>query len=46
MKEGTFMPRILGKNLLVDAPSAKVDFGFARPAPLSSARIAVVLPLK
>jgi hypothetical protein len=29
MKEGAFMPRILAKNLLVDAPSAKVDFGFA-----------------
>jgi hypothetical protein len=29
MKEGAFVPRIIGKNLLVDAPSAKVDFGFA-----------------
>jgi hypothetical protein len=29
MKEGTVMPRIIGKNLLVDAPSAKVDADFA-----------------
>jgi hypothetical protein len=29
MKEGAFMPRIIGKNLLLDASSAKVDSGFA-----------------
>src|SRR5690349_24008654 len=29
MKEGAVMPRILGRNLLVAAPSAKVDTGFA-----------------
>jgi hypothetical protein len=29
MKEGTVMPRIIGRNLLLDAPSAKVDAGFA-----------------
>jgi hypothetical protein len=27
MKEGAVMPRIIGRNLLVDAPSAKVDLG-------------------
>jgi hypothetical protein len=29
MKEGTVMPRIMGGNLLLEAPSAKVDAGFA-----------------
>jgi hypothetical protein len=29
MKEGAFMPRIAGGNLLLAAPSAKVDTGFA-----------------
>jgi hypothetical protein len=29
MKEGTVMPRIIERNLLLDAPSAKVDAGFA-----------------
>jgi hypothetical protein len=29
MKEGVVMPRIIGINLLQDAPSAKVDAGFA-----------------
>jgi hypothetical protein len=29
MKEGTVMPRIIGRNLLLAAPSAKVDTGFA-----------------
>jgi hypothetical protein len=29
MKEGAFMPRIIARNLLVAAPSARVDTGFA-----------------
>jgi hypothetical protein len=29
MKEGAVMPRIIGRNLLRDAPSAKVDADFA-----------------
>jgi hypothetical protein len=29
MKEGAVMPRIIRKNLLLAAPSAKVDTGFA-----------------
>jgi hypothetical protein len=29
MKDGAVMPRIIGKNLLLDAPSAKVDADFA-----------------
>jgi hypothetical protein len=29
MKEGVAMPRIIGRNLLLAAPSAKVDTGFA-----------------
>jgi hypothetical protein len=29
MKEGAVMPRIPGRNLLLAAPSAKVDTGFA-----------------
>jgi hypothetical protein len=29
MKEGVVMPRIIGRNLLLTAPSAKVDTGFA-----------------
>jgi hypothetical protein len=29
MKEGTVMPRIIERNLLWDAPSAKVDADFA-----------------
>src|SRR5580700_9725798 len=41
MKEGAFMPRIIPKNLLVHGPSAKVDSGFARHAPLP----ARILPL-
>jgi hypothetical protein len=29
MKEGAFKPRIIGENLLLHGPSAKVDSGFA-----------------
>jgi hypothetical protein len=29
MKEGAVMPRIIGRNLLLAAPSANVDAGFA-----------------
>jgi hypothetical protein len=29
MNEGAVMPRIIGKNLLLEAPSAKVDADFA-----------------
>jgi hypothetical protein len=29
MKDGAVMPRIIGKYLLLAAPSAKVDTGFA-----------------
>jgi hypothetical protein len=29
MKEGAVMPRIIGRNLLLGAHSAKVDTGFA-----------------
>jgi hypothetical protein len=29
MKEGAVMPRIIRRNLLLDAPSARVDTGFA-----------------
>jgi hypothetical protein len=29
MKEGAVMPRIIKRNLLLDAPSAKVDADFA-----------------
>jgi hypothetical protein len=29
MKEGAVMPRIIARNLLVDAPSAKVEADFA-----------------
>jgi hypothetical protein len=29
MKEGAVMPRIIGRNLLLDTPSAKVDTDFA-----------------
>jgi hypothetical protein len=29
MKEGAVMPRIIGRNLLLDGHSAKVDTGFA-----------------
>jgi hypothetical protein len=29
MKEGAVMPRIIERNLLLDAASAKVDAGFA-----------------
>jgi hypothetical protein len=29
MKEGAVMPRIIGRNLLLVAPSANVDAGFA-----------------
>jgi hypothetical protein len=29
MKEGAVMPRIIRRNLLLDAPSAKVDADFA-----------------
>jgi hypothetical protein len=29
MKDGAVMPRIIGKYLLLDAASAKVDAGFA-----------------
>jgi hypothetical protein len=29
MKDGAVMPRIIGKTLLLNGPSAKVDAGFA-----------------
>jgi hypothetical protein len=29
MKEGAVIPRIIGRNLLLEAPSANVDTGFA-----------------
>src|SRR5476651_1566723 len=40
MKEGAVMPRIIGRNLLVDAPSATVDPGFAWDSAADSARFA------
>jgi hypothetical protein len=43
MKEGAFTPRIIGKNLLVHGPSAKVDFRFCKRRATASAPIAVVL---